>query len=200
MTDYRIPAIPTAYAGRQYRSRLEARWAAMFDRLGWQHEYEPYDLGKWSPDFLLRGFYGSTVLVEIKPITSFDQAVVVTEKMTAAVFERDLQDEISALLLLGVSPISHGDGVQIGWVGEPYSDAPDADWHPSALAWVSDHNHPMFRADFLVPRVPGEEFQGALTDEYWLRHDVERLPPLYPEHTMQLWAEATNAVQWKPPS
>ena len=90
MTDYPIAAIPTAYRGRIYRSRLEARWAAFFDLLGWEHEYEPYDLGQWSPDFLLPGDEDDgieegkppRVLVEIKPTTAFDAAV--ENRMTAA--------------------------------------------------------------------------------------------------------------------
>jgi len=42
-----IRAIPTEYRGHTFRSRLEARWAATFDELGWYWEYEPYavDLG-----------------------------------------------------------------------------------------------------------------------------------------------------------
>ena len=32
--DYQIAAIPTLYRGRQYRSRLEAKWAAFFDLAG----------------------------------------------------------------------------------------------------------------------------------------------------------------------
>jgi hypothetical protein len=29
------PAIPTMHGGIEYRSRLEARWAAFFDELHW---------------------------------------------------------------------------------------------------------------------------------------------------------------------
>jgi hypothetical protein len=36
-----IAAIPTNYRGTKFRSRLEARWAATFDSLGWYWEYEP---------------------------------------------------------------------------------------------------------------------------------------------------------------
>ena len=34
--DYTIDSIPTVYKGRNYRSRLEAKWAAFFDLCGWQ--------------------------------------------------------------------------------------------------------------------------------------------------------------------
>lgn len=32
--------IPTVYKGIEYRSMLEARWAAFFDRIGWEHTYD----------------------------------------------------------------------------------------------------------------------------------------------------------------
>jgi hypothetical protein len=65
--------IPTVYRGVQYRSRLEAKWAAFFDLLGWPYQYEPFDLGGWIPDFLLMGRV--PVLVEVKPVFEFPQDV-----------------------------------------------------------------------------------------------------------------------------
>lgn len=47
--------IPTKYAGIQFRSRAEARWAAFFDRLDWRWAYEPVDLDGYIPDFVLEG-------------------------------------------------------------------------------------------------------------------------------------------------
>jgi hypothetical protein len=61
-----MKAIPTRYKGVQFRSRLEARWAAMFDLLEWRWEYEPIDLEGYIPDFVLM-FPAGRVLVEIKP-------------------------------------------------------------------------------------------------------------------------------------
>jgi hypothetical protein len=49
----RFGAVPTKYKKIQYRSRLEAHWAAFFDTLGWRHEYEPFDLNGYIPDFVL---------------------------------------------------------------------------------------------------------------------------------------------------
>jgi hypothetical protein len=60
-----IPAIPTKYGGTQFRSRLEARWAAFFDLLGWSWEYEPLDLAGYIPDFVI-GF-SKPMIVEVKP-------------------------------------------------------------------------------------------------------------------------------------
>jgi hypothetical protein len=42
---------PTLFKGVRFRSRLEARWAAMFDLLGLKWDYEPIDLAGWTPDF-----------------------------------------------------------------------------------------------------------------------------------------------------
>jgi hypothetical protein len=54
-----IQAIETYYAGHLFRSRLEARWAVVFDSLGLRWEYEPqgYLVGEdrrpYLPDFYL---------------------------------------------------------------------------------------------------------------------------------------------------
>jgi len=63
-----IKAIETTYRGYRFRSRLEARWAAVFDALNVQWEYEPegFDVdGEWYlPDFWL---VREHTWVEIKP-------------------------------------------------------------------------------------------------------------------------------------
>ena len=62
-----IKSIPTVYRDVRFRSRLEARWATFFDLLGWEWEYEPFDMDGWIPDFLLTR---PNMLVEVKPTTS----------------------------------------------------------------------------------------------------------------------------------
>lgn len=52
--EYLFAAIPTIYKDVQFRSRLEARWAAFFDLLSWKWDYEPCDFKGWIPDFGLR--------------------------------------------------------------------------------------------------------------------------------------------------
>ncbi len=63
-----IKAIETAYAGCLFRSRLEARWAVVFDHLGIRWEYEPEGLDldgtRYLPDFCLPGMDG--LFVEVK--------------------------------------------------------------------------------------------------------------------------------------
>jgi len=51
--------------GIQFRSRIEAHWAYLFDELGWDWEYEPIDLNGYIPDFVLK-FPPRHVLVEVK--------------------------------------------------------------------------------------------------------------------------------------
>lgn len=69
-------AIPTMYAGVQFRSRLEARWAAFFDLIGWKWEYEPFDLPGYIPDFRVRktdAVDPGWILCEVKPVSPIDQ-------------------------------------------------------------------------------------------------------------------------------
>lgn len=118
-----LKPIPTTYGGVNYRSRLEARWAAMFELLGWEHQYEPYDLSGWIPDFLLVSF---NVLVEVKPTTIFPVGI-------AKEIDRAIQPErhgdgrykhfsTPEPMILGcVCPVDqHGidvrDGQPIGWM------------------------------------------------------------------------------------
>jgi hypothetical protein len=70
-----IQSIPTMYNGIYFRSRLEARWAAIFDLLRWPWTYEPFDLKNYIPDFILTFEHHGDVLVEIKPFVRFDQEV-----------------------------------------------------------------------------------------------------------------------------
>jgi hypothetical protein len=79
---YGIKAHETRYSGVAFRSRLEARWAAFFDYIGWKWEYEPIDLIDWVPDFRVEfpcnhsECSGShSLFVEVKPyymISDFD--------------------------------------------------------------------------------------------------------------------------------
>lgn len=63
-----LKPIPTLYAGIEFRSRLEARWAMYFDLLGveWIYEIEGFILksGCYLPDFYLPKF---KVFCEVKP-------------------------------------------------------------------------------------------------------------------------------------
>lgn len=66
-----IRAIPTRYNGVNFRSRLEARWAAFFDLVGWRWEYEPIDLKGWAPDFIIK-LPIADVYAEVKPVETIE--------------------------------------------------------------------------------------------------------------------------------
>lgn len=67
-----IRAIETRYRGYRFRSRLEARWAVLFDHLGvrWEYEKEGFSLpsGPYLPDFYVE-VQGQAFWVEVKPNT-----------------------------------------------------------------------------------------------------------------------------------
>jgi hypothetical protein len=62
-----IKAIPNVYKGVNFRSRLEARWAAFFDLNRWQWDYEPIDIDGWCPDFQITTPW-CHVFAEVKPV------------------------------------------------------------------------------------------------------------------------------------
>lgn len=99
---YDIKSIPTTYAGVNFRSRLEARWAAFFDLCGWKWDYEPFDLDGWAPDFKIRTEW-CEVLVEVKPVDAREYVRTYAESHFAKAFR---YWEAYQILLLGVEPIS----------------------------------------------------------------------------------------------
>lgn len=108
---YDIKAIPTTYAGVNFRSRHEAKWAVFFDLCGWKWDYEPFDLDGWAPDFRLRTDAGP-VLVEVKPseidLLTIDELAAVYQKALVHAFDKNV-------LLLGASPLDHTVGLAVGW-------------------------------------------------------------------------------------
>lgn len=71
--NYTKAAIETRYNGINFRSRLEAKWAAMFDLVGWRWTYEPRDYCGWIPDFAIHVW--RDIYVEVKPVSDFPAEV-----------------------------------------------------------------------------------------------------------------------------
>jgi hypothetical protein len=94
--------IPTVYNGIQYRSRLEARWAAFFDQLGWPYTYEPFDAHGYIPDFLIH--WDTPVLVEVKPAVAKDDYLDTMDKITIG-----LSDWPYPVLIAGTTPLTVSD-------------------------------------------------------------------------------------------
>lgn len=96
MTASSIAPIATSYAGCRFRSRLEARWAVVFDHLDirWEYESQGYQIGdvRYLPDFLLPDIEDG-IFVEVKGVWSIKDFV----KVMAAT-------EIRPVLLVGDIP------------------------------------------------------------------------------------------------
>jgi hypothetical protein len=67
MSNKGIPTI--GVRGIQFRSRIEAQWAYIFEKLEWNWEYEPIDLDGYIPDFIIK-FDDEEILIEIKGDTN----------------------------------------------------------------------------------------------------------------------------------
>lgn len=116
--NYDIKAKPTIYRGCQFRSRLEAKWAAFFDLLNWKWEYEPFDLNGYIPDFLLVGY--KKILVEVKPFTTlkeFKESGTVDKVNKSVVGTGYEQNEV---LYLGCCLDDNNgyDDIALGWLNE----------------------------------------------------------------------------------
>ena len=210
-------AIPTKYAGHTFRSRLEARWAAFFDVCKWDWEYEPVDLNGWIPDFRLTSrapqgndFHGTSVFVEVKPITKFCQATV--NKIQHASKESKNSGEVLLLgegLLEGYESYRYGVNESVaylGWLGErwgelgdnrqPLSQGPFGEKGGDGWAWyytplacnsVPNNDRPY---DF---RSLNNDYSCRLSGFYDGGHTHDTL---YGD-AKKLWGKASSAVQYK---
>jgi hypothetical protein len=170
-----LHAIPTNYRGINFRSRLEAKYAAMFDQLRWRWDYEPIDLGGWIPDFAIQGVI--PILVEIKPIFVLDDAL---SARIAGFIEKSLdvnklEHKYEALICGATLPMMEMENAPgIGWLWEN-------DWCCARVfecekGYGLNHEYNSYR-----DRISGwyDGTSGAVAD----------LRPM--------WAAATNSVQWR---
>lgn len=199
--EYGIKAIPTVYGARQFRSRLEAKWASFFSLCGWQFEYEPFDLGTWSPDFLLLG--KTKVLVEVKPITAIDKDV--TAKMISAARSANWDGD---LLLVGVAPLfDMGDGPYdspaLGWLGEHCLQVPgNNEWYFSSEEGPANAEHFwMFGRASVCDSGDGSP---DFTHDEWSYggrmfgfHFKDNKWPNNSDWLKRLWDRSANKVQWQ---
>lgn len=181
-----MAAIPTKYGGIQFRSRLEARWAAFFDILGWTWDYEPIDCDGWIPDFVLHT--SPRTLVEVKPVWDFDSDV-------AAKMERGAGVRPEELLLIGNGPLRHE--------GETVNGAPSLGWLGDK-DWVSETGAQWNRAVFCGPN---EGRVGFASNNHSYRDRISNLGngdqhlPFNAHHARvyDAWRTAGNCVQWRKP-
>lgn len=188
-----VKGIVTRWRYRQYRSRLEARWACMFDLLGWKYEYEPYDLNGWIPDFMILG--DTEILVDIKPYTSFREW---QEEQLAKIIDsiKGTEKYGKEILLLGSTIFETAECFghpAIGWLGEFNRCSESEEAFKYSYAWgnaVFNHN----------------EAWGFFHDSMWYKDRITGMydgdhhlqPPSYDE-VLKLWNTAGNITQWKKP-
>ena len=102
-------AIETSYKGRRFRSRLEARWAVLFDARGiqWQYELEGFKTpaGPYLPDFYLPQV---SMWAEVKPDTGFDSLAANKALSVATQTDKEillLDGEPRNVYWLGLMPV-----------------------------------------------------------------------------------------------
>lgn len=173
--------IPTRYNGIQFRSRLEAKWAAFFDLCGWRWEYEPLDMDGYIPDFVL--LFSQPLLVEVKPAFTLEEMRTHTGKIELSGWDKEA-------LIVGNAPIRNICDYSLGLLWErdayadPWSDALFFDcpkcrqlslYHMAGSWWC---------------RAQGCYRALCMTCEKLGRHSID--PTAF-------WREAGNETQWKKP-
>ena len=177
---YTMKSYTTRYGGVTFRSRLEARWAAMFDLLGWKWDYEPIDFSGWIPDFAIYGV--KPVYVEVKPVTEFPQDVA------DRIDRSGCPDEVLIVGMTCPLALKQDDTPYIGWLRER-----GMGWGFSPLGRWADCNGRIgfTHADgHFYDRISGEYDGGCYGNGEVNTNEI----------TM-LWREAGNRTQWhrKPP-
>ncbi|MCD6539286.1 MAG: hypothetical protein J7K37_01075 [Candidatus Omnitrophica bacterium] len=189
-----VKGIITYWRYRKYRSRLEARWACMFDLLGWKYEYEPYDLNGWIPDFILVG--DTEILVDVKPYTTlkeFEECEL--DKIMKAI--KGTEKYGKEILLLGCTIFEKAEcwasAPALGWLGEfgrTFGEGVRFGYSYSFGYAVFNHN----------------KYWGFFHDSMWYKDRITGLYdgdnhiiiPTY-EEVLELWNKAGNQTQWKKP-
>lgn len=169
-----VRGIRTTYAETRFRSRLEARWAAFFDLVGWQWTYEPFDIEGWIPDFLIHG--NKPFLVEIGPCASL------TEYRAKATKPALFLDRPT--VVLGVSPITLSDS-EAGLMVNEFPDRGDGTPSGACSAY-------WFRCGAChALTIYGDDMDRPCG------HVLTSSNPVGGRWLHDTWAQAGNTVQWR---
>lgn len=191
---------PTRYNGVNFRSRLEAKWAAFFDILKINWGYEPVDFQHWSPDFVLKGRTGS-IYAEVKPI---EWEGIMTRHMLSQVKYRTDLDKVRKTnipaIVLGVGP------AQLIGYGEQLSDeryrrmvsydaailgvfvCPKQDDVPLIIKDSLGENFDFYELDKNETSSKGGPFLNTL--------DFRKSDYTSFDFVKDAWIQAANATQW----
>lgn len=185
MNEVKRWGIATHYENTIFRSRLEARWAAFFDLVGWRWTYEPFDGSGYIPDFLIHGL--SPLVVEIKPASKY-------EEYLSALGSMSIPDSTDTKLCLGIDPIFLEKEMEImaglcSWSGPTAS---PADWIRcrkcgSLGIFASEEIDPMLKPC------------GHSLLEVWGDQTLDQIEKMFPRLSLILkkeWQTAGNRVRW----
>lgn len=171
--------IATVYEGIEYRSRLEARYAAFFDQIGWAHAYEPCDGRGYIPDFHIDGF--RPLYVEIKPASTYAEYLAPVAKVSKGIV--GLPCLAAEYIILGTRPHptwgpTMSKPSAAGLIGRPNGT-------PSVAVWtcVGDQVGLIAESDF--------------TTRPW-GHPEDTRRHSYDRRVQEAWARACNQVKWMP--
>lgn len=186
-------AIPTVYCGVQFRSRLEARWACMFDHLGWTWHYEPIDLEGYIPDFIVQQG-GTDILVEIKPfIRVLDPVVAVAAKrITETTWGFQPAVILGSVLSRTISGCAHVGAFTTEWDPAPF---PPLGGEPAFAHTTVDPTAEISRCDcnrFRLNRDAGQWNCYHCGDNKGRNNSFKEIKTW--------WLAAGNAVQWRSPA
>ena len=187
-------AITTTYRGIEYRSRLEARYAAFFTALGWRYTYEPFDADGYIPDFVIHG--NAPLLVEVKPAVTVEEFNAPVAKLTAGLTRHWTHD----VLIVGASPLpllcpfaNAATGLVAGLLGEPEhgwdDDAEVLGWRWQPGQWITCRNcgsAAIYHPEMTFSSRPC----GCYDGDHYLGHIHERV-------IADAWAAACNDVKWR---
>ena len=191
---YNIVPKPTIFENRQYRSILEAKWAAFLSLCGWEHEYEPVMLEGWIPDFAIWGATGNTIWVEVKPVVTFPNDVAKKIEQGLPDTYRSRGDE---LLILGTKPAPRSLSAELevaphrlGWLARSTPGMRGWEWGDCIFGHWSTAAQFGFchSSDSSRDRITGTAGDKPIASHNTAGNDLSRL-----------WAEASNLVQWRSP-
>lgn len=177
-----MQSYPTTYKGIRFRSRTEARWAALFDNLEWDWIYEPCDFTGWIPDFQLLLDH-EPLLVEVKPALSYHELRVHLPKVQRSGCPYDV-------LLVGATWWfgQLWDTPEIGVLSDFHAPAfVDRDWVGASLVYCDTGHYGLV--------TPGGNGQ-CRTCGLW--HIDGTWSTVLIRDWQDMWAAAQNLTQWKP--
>jgi hypothetical protein len=192
-----VKGIPTRYRSTQFRSRLEARWAAFFDIVLWDWIYEPVDVRGYIPDFLIQG--NRPMFIEVGPCITESDYIDKSEKADkeAAHLQHDF-------LVVGVTPLPSRDrgetltGYPIaGLMGEyiPLEVTLNGSGGGMLYEWKAGGWHRCVKCRAVAVHHSTNDYTsrpcGHYDGDHFLGGILEQTIDDY-------WQEAGNAVQWKP--